>query len=253
MPSIRCSHNGVRHTHDSVADVRACQTGRTATPAPGSNPAPRPFQHNTGTGLKQVIHVDSPATTDQINYLVKLGANRRDAQRLTRKAASDMIDRYKKERQKVTAPTRETRPKTIVPIALLEQVRDGRYAVRPDTDADWIFFRISHPKNGRLKGCLKVQTQHGEELYDRMTVYPSGQVWVGPSGYKWTTNEVDNRLLLVVVDQNQAAIDYGREIGRCCRCGKELTDERSRHYGIGPECEKVWPHIISLVDEQDEG
>jgi hypothetical protein len=251
VPAIRCSHNGVRHTHDTVDDVRACQTGRAATPSPGNNPAPRPFGHRVG---REVVHTDAPATDAQVSYLVKLGARKYDATRLTRLQASNLIERYKREREtNVTAPAPQVKPKTIVPIALLEQVRDGRYAVRPDANADWMFFRVSRPKYGKMKGCLKVQTQHGEELYERMTVYPSGQVWVAPSGYKWTANEVDNRLLLVVVDQRQAAIDYGREIGRCCRCGKELTDERSRHYGIGPECEKVWPEIIRLVDEQDQG
>lgn len=253
MPSIRCSANGVRHTHDSVDAVRSCQAGRIATPAPGGTPPPAPFRHGPVTPLKRVIHKTAAPTPEQVDYLVKLGANRRDVTALTREAASRMIDRYKSERKNVTTPTQQAKPDTIVPIALLEQVRDGRYAVRPDAEAEWCFFRVSRPKNGRLKGCLKVQTQHGEELYDRLTVYPSGHVWIGPSGYKWTRNDVDNRLLLVVVDQNQAAIDYGREIGRCCRCGKELTDERSRHYGIGPECEKVWPHIIDLVDEQDAG
>jgi hypothetical protein len=33
-----------------------------------------------------------------------------------------------------------------------------------------------------------------------------------------------------------AALLYGRELGRCSRCNRHLTDEISRQYGKGPEC-----------------
>lgn len=33
-----------------------------------------------------------------------------------------------------------------------------------------------------------------------------------------------------------AAYRFGRELGECCRCGRHLTDEVSRHAGIGPDC-----------------
>lgn len=32
---------------------------------------------------------------------------------------------------------------------------------------------------------------------------------------------------------------YGREIGECGRCGRRLTDETSRNYGIGPDCRSM--------------
>lgn len=32
------------------------------------------------------------------------------------------------------------------------------------------------------------------------------------------------------------ALLYAREIGRCCRCNRHLTDEESRARGMGPEC-----------------
>jgi len=33
-----------------------------------------------------------------------------------------------------------------------------------------------------------------------------------------------------------AALLYGRELGRCSRCNRHLTDEISRQFGKGPEC-----------------
>ena len=32
---------------------------------------------------------------------------------------------------------------------------------------------------------------------------------------------------------------YGQKIGRCGHCSKQLTDETSREFGIGPVCRKA--------------
>jgi NADH pyrophosphatase NudC (nudix superfamily) len=47
---------------------------------------------------------------------------------------------------------------------------------------------------------------------------------------------------LVSFDQDAlhaAAAVYGREMGYCGRCGRELTNKASRDAGIGPECSKM--------------
>lgn len=41
-----------------------------------------------------------------------------------------------------------------------------------------------------------------------------------------------------LVNPAEAMATYGREIGSCGRCGRELTNEISRAAGIGPECRK---------------
>jgi hypothetical protein len=51
------------------------------------------------------------------------------------------------------------------------------------------------------------------------------------------------------VDPNGCALSYAEVLGHCCKCGKELTDPRSRWYGIGPDCEKRNANHIRLVDE----
>jgi hypothetical protein len=132
-----------------------------------------------------------------------------------------------------------------IPRAMVDLVENGYYAVRKDKDSDWVFLRVSRPDFGQYKDCVKVQTQHGETLKLVFLVYP------GSRGYSVMNGQVKDLVITLVVNPKMAAVQYGREVGQCCRCGKPLTDKRSRHYGIGPECEKYWPEIIELVDEQD--
>ena len=41
---------------------------------------------------------------------------------------------------------------------------------------------------------------------------------------------------LIAADPQAAAERFGKEIGRCYVCGRQLTDELSRSLGIGPDC-----------------
>lgn len=153
------------------------------------------------------------------------------------------LGRYRQPyRQAAAAPPVET-PPLATPIEMIKSMRDGRYAVRPDSSTPYTFVRVSRPKSGRMKGALKIQTQHSEAYKDCIVIWPSGRVSV-------YDRRVDSSLLLIVVDPVTATRAYGQELGRCCRCGRELTDERSRYYGIGPECEEHWPEIINTVDEE---
>lgn len=132
---------------------------------------------------------------------------------------------------------------TNVMVPLLENVPDGRFAVRFDEHEDWTFIRIVRPKHGDFKDCLKVQTQHGEAYQNAWCKWPDGQIGVfKPS--------LETYLNLLVCDWRGAARQYAKEKSVCARCGRDLTDERSRYYGIGPECERYWPEMITLVDEE---
>lgn len=135
------------------------------------------------------------------------------------------------------------------PRAMVEAMRDGRYAAaeqgyRGDDFDHYTFIRVSRPTTGKRKGCLVLQTQHSEAYSPFLTIYPSGKAYF----YK-NSNRLDMALLMIAADPFTTAMNYGRLIGRCSRCGKTLTDERSRYYGIGPECEKHWPEIINYVNE----
>lgn len=226
--AIRCGRCGGRHC--TVHEVKICygmipQTVRIMT-------SPNPVQV-----------VTQPRVSErQIEYIFDLGGDTTYALTLTRKEASNYIDLLKRKAQMVNPYTNANKLQTKVPIGLLLSTPDGRYAVRPDSDTPYTFFRISRPKSGLLKGTLKVQTQHSESYKLTMVVYSEERVVV------YDTRR-DEQLKLVLVDPNGAGIAYGRELGRCMRCGKELTDERSRWYSIGPECEKHAPHIIDIVND----
>lgn len=132
-----------------------------------------------------------------------------------------------------------------IPVMLLDMVPEGYYAVRGDESESYTFLRLSRPTKGRFKGTTKVQTQHGNRLEVAWCVWPGGQV----SSYLYT---IEDAILLMISDHQWAARTYARVLGHCCRCNADLTDDRSRHYGIGPECEKYWPWMIVIVDAEDE-
>lgn len=183
-----------------------------------------------------------PATSAQVKYLEDLGYNG-NARELSKKGASDAIQALQEQKRKNAMTATPNRSKTKVPIPFLMAVGDGRYAVRPDSNTPYTFFRFSRPKTGRFAGTLKIQTQHSEKYELCMAVWPNGTVSVYDFRY-------EDDLLLVCVDPNGAGIAYGQEIGACMICGKDLTDERSRYFGIGPDCETRHRHIIDLVESQ---
>lgn len=133
------------------------------------------------------------------------------------------------------------------PRAMVEAMREGRYAVEvalPGQHKDWVFVRVSRPTRGKKAGCLVLQTQHSDYYKPLLIIYPSGSVWFAQRGEK-----LDMALMMIAADPFTSAMNYGRELGCCSRCARELTDERSRHYSIGPECERHWPEIINYVNE----
>lgn len=190
-----------------------------------------------------------PATARQLSYINDLGGSRAKAVRMSKSEASDYITVLKRRPRPVnlqtTAPNRVT---TKVPISMLYDAikpgREGRFAVQADTNTPYVFFRITTPKSGQFAGSLKVQTQHGPDFKLALVVWPGVEQRV--TVYN---KSVEDDLLLVCVDPNGGKIAYGRELHHCGICGKELTDERSRWYGIGPDCETRNGHIIDLVND----
>lgn len=136
-------------------------------------------------------------------------------------------------------------PKVEMAKALFPKIPKGYYAVQSDGDQPLQFIRVSFPNFGVYKGWQKIQSQHGDRLETGVIISPQGEAQV----FRLATLDAG---MLIVADPVRAAIRYAREIGNCCRCNATLTDERSRYYGIGPECEKSWPDVIERVDESVE-
>ena len=132
-----------------------------------------------------------------------------------------------------------------LPKGMFDLVPDGYFAVQPSLDVQMTFIRIKTQKGGWQDGARKVATQHSDWFKRQFTVARDGRVFVASNA---DLKLVDDRLLLVGCDPSTAQIRYATELGRCGRCGRELTDNRSRWYGIGPECEKHLPEIIARVD-----
>jgi hypothetical protein len=239
--------NGAEHRHDTSEEARRCWFPP-ALPPPATVPVAgpvRPYEH------------PEPSTGAQHRYVEILQGDVGRARLMTKRECSTYIDRLKAGTEpKITTPAatpppavrKEPTPKQKMIAELLKGVPDGRFAVRLDESTPWTFVRISRPKpesRSNYRGATKVQTQHGPSLSDpKFVIWPSGVI----SSYEYT---IEDTLLLVVADYRGAARAYARELGRCCRCATELTDQRSRHYGIGPECEQHWPWIIEMVDSEE--
>jgi hypothetical protein len=142
----------------------------------------------------------------------------------------------------VTTPA-PNRVKTSIPIDLLMKLKDGYYAATQTDENAMTFFRVSRPKSGQYKGSVKIQTQHGPDYKMMMEIWGDGE-----RVYLHNT-AVEDDLLLVCVDPNEANIKYANKLGRCCKCNTELTDARSRYFGIGPDCEKRHPEIVEIIED----
>lgn len=146
-----------------------------------------------------------------------------------------------------STPVNPWRAKT--PRPMVENMREGRYAVPiPGAAGDekdrHIFLRVWRPKSGKRKDQLLIRTQHSDDYRDFITIYPGGRVW-----FAKLTDQLDMALMMIAADPYTAIMKYAEILKVCGRCGKQLTDERSRWYGIGPECEQHWPEVIERVNQ----
>ena len=246
-PSIKCGKCGQKH--HSVEAVKACYFKPTLLPLRCETFCNH-NAHNYNGGWCSGQAISTGATPRQIEYMVTLGMDEELARHYTLKGASTAIDRLKrenKEKERMSDPitSAPNRIKTKIPLSFLQDLRDGYYAARPDDTKPYTFFRVSRPKSGQYKGSVKIQTQHGPDLNLAMVIWS----FEGDGRLTIYNKAVEDDLLLVVVDQRGCAMAYAEKLGKCCRCNTELTDDRSRWYGIGPECEKHWPWMIDEIND----
>jgi len=97
---------------------------------------------------------------------------------------------------------------------------EGRYAILVDDVTK--FYKIDAPLEGKWAGYVFVKVQASDELHP--------------------IRSRDSREAIIndIIDQGwkESLLRYGREIGRCGHCGRTLTNEESRAYGIGPVCRR---------------
>ena len=104
-----------------------------------------------------------------------------------------------------------------------EQVPSGRYAITSGGDNDLAFYKVDWVTDGPGAGQVFVKLVVGGHADTR----------------------VARKLVAGVLDRIaeagpvEAMARYGRELGYCGRCGRHLTDEESRAYGLGPTCRRL--------------
>lgn len=127
--------------------------------------------------------------------------------------ASEFIARLK-ERPRKTSQT----PATAGREQGLPDVPAGRYALR-EADGVTRFYRVDRPEEGRWAGWTFLKIQASDDLHPIKDRVRKGEV-----------------LRAIAADPAAASKLYGQELGHCGVCGRTLTDETSREYGIGPVC-----------------
>ena len=187
-----------------------------------------------------------PVTAKQLNYIEVLGGDLNYARQCDKQSASTYIKRLQEKGGRPVSQSIQSNPKLDMLNTLIESLPDGRYAIREDESVEFVFLRVKRHTRGKLAGCLTIQTQHSERL-DRAGIRWSAGWW------NWSKPWVIDKMLLVCVDPKQAAYNYAKALNRCGICGKLLTDERSRWYGIGPDCETGHFSHIEWVDDQHDG
>lgn len=250
--AITCTSGGTPHTHNTVQEVRACYMGGNSSPV--RPPAP-------SAPVASSLSIPGMASPKQVRFLSDLGIPERAARHLDKHHAHLLIDELLAEQRgtPVSAPTppqptihtaRQSEPedpRVQMIKAILVSIPNGYFAVDQGTEPTWgdtgkyDFLRISRPKSGKYKDAIKIQSQHGDRLENRAILWPSGHLSV-------FDRRVLDPLMTMMADHKTCLTTYGQVIGRCCRCHKQLTDDRSRHYGIGPECEQIFPWVIEEVD-----
>lgn len=219
--------------HDTVDDVKICYGLLPRQPVVPYSPHP-PF---------------IPSTVPQRQYVERLGGNVERATALSKAACSAYIDQLKRG-VGVDSPTvapAPPDPKLTMFDSLLPSLPDGRYAMRMDETEPFIFYRVKRHTKGRLNGCLTIQTQHSERLMRAAVKWRSGE-WY----FEREKQRTIEHMLLICLDSKQAGFNYAEQLNRCCICGKDLTDDRSRYYGIGPDCEtRHLNHIEWVIDRKD--
>lgn len=224
--SVKCGN--CKGTHETSNDVRGCYAQKSvADQARWANenfsddwhrergldkPSRDPFAREMAKRVSAEFHGhgvrDNTATDNQRKYIADLRAQKGLGPLDflgTRHEASAEIDRLKS-----LPDTDKAKRAGLYPTPL---VSDGRYAiVTPEGVTK--FYKV---KNGYKRVWVDVQASD--------TWYPIK----APNAKRGVLTDIAR-------NPKAAMLLYGQEIGSCGHCGRTLTDEESRAYGVGPIC-----------------
>lgn len=185
---------------------------------------------------------NDPSTTAQHNKVRLSGGDVALAEKMTKGECSDYIDKLIRGEIDTEDPNQyQSQLADEQLVQLLLMIKDGYYAARRDDESPVIFFKVTRPTLGNYKGAFKVMTQHSEQWKLAYVYWPSKRETV-------VRSDIKELMLLVMANMPKAAAFYAFEKNRCQICGKELTDDRSRYYGIGPDCETRHQVVVEDID-----
>ncbi|AKF14614.1 hypothetical protein AVJ28_gp45 [Mycobacterium phage Baee] len=138
---------------------------------------------------------------------------------LTKAGATTMIDWLKSLPREVNVRIDEQRYEP----AATTEVPAGRYAVETEDGATnaLAFYKVDRPTEGRWAGYVFVKLMLSDDE-QRLSQKASKAILQK----------------IAAVGPAEASARYGHEIGECGVCGRTLTNDESRAYGIGPDCRK---------------
>ena len=123
--------------------------------------------------------------------------------------------------QLVALPWTPRPVKTATPAPTFK-LADGYYAVVDPLDSVLRFFQIRSPKRGKWVGFHFLSQVSGDNKFSVRDRAERDRIYA----------EIEK-------DPTEALKRFGKEIGQCGHCRKQLTDAESREFGIGPVCRKM--------------
>lgn len=102
---------------------------------------------------------------------------------------------------------------------------------KPVYRAEGLILTLAKPSSPNF-GAIYVKRESGEYI---------GKVAASEFKPTWDAKPEDKETLLKIAENpSKVAKDYGKLVGRCSCCGKELTNKLSIELGIGPICADKW-------------
>lgn len=237
--------------HGSAREVQSCygNSGK----LPGAQ-LPSPIQSDQGHDQHIADHVAKGTITPERG--AHLTGNRPGTMPATDKQVT-LIKKLSGERD-VPVTGRNTDEAGL--IASWESVFDGKFVSKSEASMviDWLFTLQKTLQTRVAKGKMVSGSSVPAGYYatDSLTGTNDYDFWMVSKGTgRWEGRTFIKRVIgghpetpvrgaeqakalqaIMETGLDEAAERYGREIGRCYRCNRHLTDETSRRLGIGPDC-----------------
>jgi hypothetical protein len=178
------------------------------------------------TGGPSPVSYQTSATAPQIKFYTSLieGKDLTDKQRDELNKSFPTLTKYQMSKQiqwLLGLPWKKRTNATNPASAPVQKVPQGNYAVVDPADQILKFYSVRCPKKGKWAGYSFMRQISGGNML-QMTPTDRYRIFVE-----------------IAKDTTGALKRYGQAIGECGHCRKQLTDQVSRQFGIGPVCRKV--------------